>query len=111
MNTPKDESNEDAWFWMSAKQRHEQRYKIWIVVYFLGCALLYFGIPQLLVDSLGTNKLTYQPDKDIFLTLFNAVVELTRPVAAVFLCGIPVMATFGLWVCCHGFYTKYRKNQ
>jgi uncharacterized membrane protein len=107
----KNESGEDTWFWMTAKQRHEQRYKIWVAVYLIGCVLIYFGIPQTLINFSSTHELTYHPQKDMFLTLLNAAIVLIGPVAVVFLCGIPVMVAFGLWVSCHDFYTKYRKNR
>jgi len=71
---------EDTWCRMTAKQRHEHKYKIWAAIYLLGCVLLYFGIPQSLIALPGTHKLTYQPEKNIFLNLFNAAIDLTRPV-------------------------------
>jgi len=68
-----------------------------------GCLLLYFGVPQSLIDFCGTHRWAYQPETDILASLFNAAVELVRPFLAVLICGwavaIPVGVVWGflLW--------------
>lgn len=105
------ESKEDTWFWLTAKQRHEHKHKIWITIYIIGCVILYFGIPQLFIDLIGTHKVIYKPEKDLFLSLFDAVTVLIRPVIAFFIFAIPVMLFWALYVGCRDYFTNNRKKR
>jgi hypothetical protein len=64
-----------------------KRTKIMAGVYLLGCVLIYFGIPQSVIDFCGTRQWKYQPETDIFRSLVNAAAELARPFIAVVICG------------------------
>ena len=78
-----------------------KRTKIVAGVYLLGCVLIYFGIPQSVLDFCGTRQWKYQPETDIFRSLGNAALELIRPFIAVVVCGwavaIPPLLVWGLW--------------
>jgi hypothetical protein len=89
------------------------RTKILAVVYLLGCALLYFGLPQSVIEFCGTRNWKYEPEADIFLSLLNAVGELIRPFLAFLICGwtvaIPAALVFGVWSCGNALLRFFRR--
>jgi hypothetical protein len=117
MNTSEDNSDTGLWR-LTSDQRHQiyeeekrrieqsapmlsKQTKIVAGVYLLGCVLIYFGIPRSGMDFYLTRQWTYQPETDIFRSLVNAALELTRPFIAVVICGwavaIPPLLVWGLW--------------
>lgn len=84
-----------------------QKAKILIAVYSLGCLLTYFGIPATFIDFCGTRQWVYQPESDIFRSLFYAAVELIRPFLAVVIMSwvvfIPAGLIWGTWNCAADF--------
>jgi len=72
--------------------------KTQISVYLLGCVLIYFGIVQSLMNFARTRQWSYRPETDFPLSLFNAVWELARPLAAGYLFGVPCyLVVFLFW--------------
>jgi hypothetical protein len=71
--------------------------KVYIIFYFLGCVLLYFGIAQSLIEFIGTGKWRFQPETSIFNTLLNSIIELIRPFLAVLFITWPILIIYGLW--------------
>lgn len=118
-STSKDKSSEPDILWeLTADQRqliYEQEKRrikqsspvlsktalIIIGIYSLGCLLLYFGIPWAFVEFCQTRRWVNQPEPDIFLSLFEAAIQLTRPAFAVLVtCWavfIPVGLIWGAW--------------
>lgn len=98
-----DKSEPELLWQLTTEQRHEvyeqekrrieesapafsKRTKFFFALYILGCVLLYFGIPQSFIDFCGTRQWTYQPEKDIFVSIVNGAIELIRPFLAVLIC-------------------------
>lgn len=77
--------------------RVSKRTKLLISIYLLGCVLLYFGIPQSFLESIGTKQLIYKPERDIFTSLLWSIMQLIRPFLAIFICVIPLFLVFGWW--------------
>lgn len=55
---------------------------LYVVLYFFGCLLLYFGIPKAFINESGTRQWFKQPESDFFVSLFSAVITLIRPLLA-----------------------------
>ena len=73
----------------------------YVAIYFLGCLLIYFGIDQAFLDFCRTRQWTYQPESDIFESLFNAAIELIRPLLAgvltFFVVAVPAWGIREVW--------------
>lgn len=72
-----------------------------IALYILGSLLLYFGIPQAVIEFMGTRNWVLQPERHLFKTLVEAVVTLIRPLLAVVISGwivvIPALIIWYIW--------------
>lgn len=84
--------------------------KILLAIYILGCILMYFGIPQSFIDFCGTRRWTYQPEKDVFLSIFKGAVEIIRPFLAVVICFWVVFIPVGIVWVLGGDLLKYLKR-
>ena len=74
-----------------------KRTKIVAGVYLLGYVLIYFGIPQSIIELCGTGQWKYQPETEFFGVLVGSAVTLIRPFLAVWVIAIPVVFVWGLW--------------
>ncbi|MCX5633327.1 MAG: hypothetical protein NTW93_06620 [Phycisphaerae bacterium] len=85
----------------------------YVAVYFFGCLLLYFGIPQAFIDFCGTRQWTYQPESNIFVSLLNAAVELIRPFLAVvitfWVVAVPAGIIWGVWILGNNFIKFFKR--
>ena len=87
-----------------------KRTKIVAGVYLLGCVLIYFGIPQSIIELCGTGQWKYQPETEFFGVLVGSAVQLIRPFLAVWVIAIPVVFVWGLWVWSAGVFQSFRRR-
>lgn len=72
--------------------------KLWlyIISYFIGCLLIYFGIGGSLFEYFASGHWVYSPESDYFGTLLNSAIELIRPFIAVIFLSWPLLLIYGL---------------
>jgi hypothetical protein len=79
-----------------------KRTKIVLGVYLLGCALLYFGVTNAVITFWGSHSWQRNPEPEIFESLIESAIFLTRPFLAVVLTfwavAIPPGIVWGLWL-------------
>lgn len=72
-----------------------------IGIYILGCLLLYFGIPNAVIEFFSTHTWNLKPERDLVPSLVDAAVTLARPFLAVVLTfwavAIPPAIVLGIW--------------
>ena len=112
MNSPQDDTGPVALWRLTAEQRQKiyeeekrriedaapvfsRKTKVIAAVYFLGCLLLYFGIPQAVGDFGSIRSWKLAPEPELFYSLFEAARTLIRPFIAFWFVGMILVIPVG----------------
>jgi ABC-type phosphate transport system permease subunit len=89
-----------------ATQEKQSTVKTMAIVYAIGCLLIYFGVPNALLDFMfDTHVLRFKIEDDLFIQMFDAVSMLVSPFLAVLMVGwilvIPSGIVYGVYLHAH----------